>query len=211
MTEQIQVHHHTVMDDEARHVARVYAEALYKAAEAEGPSMVEEVLEELTTLVEDVFRRDPGAELFFASAAVGRDSKEAAFKHAFEGRASKVFLNFLSVLNHHDRLDMLRVIAGEYRAIHERRSRRVTVHVRSAVALTDSERSRLTEDVRQVARMEPILQETVDPEILGGMIVRVQDWVYDASVRTRLQTISNQLVERSSHGIQSGRDRFRTD
>jgi F-type H+-transporting ATPase subunit delta len=210
MTEQIAgVRQATVMDDETRRVARVYAESLYKSAE--GQSQVEEVLGELTSLVEEVFKRDPGAELFLASAAVGRDAKEALIKRAFDGRASRMFCHFLEVLNHHDRLDMLRAIAKEYQTLHERKTRRVIVHVSSAVALTAVERTRLINDVRNVSGLEPKLQEVVDPEILGGLIVRVQDWVYDSSVKTRLQTIRNQLIERSSHGIQSGRDRFRTD
>src|SRR5262249_60778130 len=73
-TTEIQVRHRTVMDDEARHVARVYAEALYKAAEEAGE--VEAVLGELGELTDGVFGQDPGAELFFASPAVGRDRKE---------------------------------------------------------------------------------------------------------------------------------------
>lgn len=208
MSEKLEVRHQTVMDDEARQVARVYADALYKSAESQGK--VEDVLTELTQLLE-VFQQNPLLEMTLGSAAIGRDRKEAILKSAFEGRTTQVFSNFLGTLNHHDRLDMVRVIADAYRTLHDRKSKRLVVHVRSAVPLTDSERGRLCDDVRHVAGFEPILQEAVDPEILGGMIVRVQDWIYDASVRTRLDTIRNQLVERSSHGIQSGRDRFRTD
>jgi F-type H+-transporting ATPase subunit delta len=205
---ELQVRHRTVMDDEARHVARVWAEALYKAAEKAGG--VESVLEDLEALVGEVFRQDPGLELFFTSAAIGRDRKQQALKAAFEGRATPTFVQFLGVLNEHDRLDMLRPIAQAFRALHDRRARRLPVHVRSAVPLTDDERDRLREDVRAVAHFEPVLQETVDPDILGGLIIRIQDWVYDASVRARLLAVKNQLIERSSHGIQSGRDRFRS-
>lgn len=203
-----QVRHRTVMDDEARHVARVYAEALYRAAEKNGA--VEEVLGELESLVDDVFRRDPGLELFFASAAVGQDRKAHALAAAFGGRASATFLQFLEVLNAHERLDMLRAISQAFRTLNDRKAHRIVVHVRSAVPLTDAERDRLRADIRSVGKLEPILQETVDPDVLGGLIIRINDWVYDASVRTRLQSVRNQLVERSSHGIQSGRDRFRT-
>jgi F-type H+-transporting ATPase subunit delta len=206
MSEQIQVRHQTVMDDEARQVARVYAEALYSAAERQG--LAEELLRELDELVDGVFRRDPGLELFFASASIGRDRKAEAVRSAFAGRASEVFVNFLLVLNHHDRLGMIRAIAQAYRTLHNRRSRRVVVRVHSAVPLTDAERTRLCDDVRSVANIEPILEEQVDPEVLGGLVVRVGDWVYDASVRTRLDEVRTELIERSSHGIASGRDRF---
>jgi F-type H+-transporting ATPase subunit delta len=203
-----QAHHHTVMDDETRHVAKVYAEALYKAAESAG--QVVPVLEELEALVAGVFKQDPGLELFFASAAIGRDRKAELLRKTFEGRTTPTFLQFLEVLNHHDRLAMVRAIAQAYRALHDRKTRRLVIHVQSAVPLTDDERNRLREDVRAVGQFDPILDEKVDPDILGGLIIRIQDWVYDASVLARLHEVRDQLIERSSHGIQSGRDRFRT-
>jgi F-type H+-transporting ATPase subunit delta len=204
--QQPQVHHRTVLDDESRHVAKVYAEALYKAAESAG--QVEPVLGELDALVHGVFKQDPGLELYFASAAIGRDRKEELLNRTFEGRTTPTFLNFLHVLNTHDRLGMVRGIAEMYRALNDRKSRRLVVDVRSAVPLTDEERNRLCEDVRSVGQFEPVLQEKVDPDILGGLIIRIQDWVYDASVRNRLHQVRDQLIERSSHGIQRERDRF---
>jgi len=196
---QVQVRHRTVMDDEARQVARVYAEALYRVAEPKG--LAEELLTELDELVNGVFRRDPGLELFFASASIGREVKEHAIESGFTGRASETLVHFLKVLNRHDRLDMLRAIALAYRTLHNRRTHRVVVQVRSAVPLTDAERARVADDVRAVANIEPVLEEKVEPELLGGLIIRVGDWVYDASVRTRLDTVRSELIERSSHGI----------
>jgi F-type H+-transporting ATPase subunit delta len=205
-TEQVQVRHTTVLDDEARQVARVYAEALFQAAQRGGQQ--EEVLHELGALVDDAFRQKPGLELFLASPAVGRDRKAKALRAAFEGRATPVFVHFLLVLNHHDRLGYLQAIAGAYRALHERRSNRIRVVVRSAVPLTDEERGRVWHDVRDVSGREPVLEEAVDPELLGGLVIRVGDWVYDASVRTRLESIRDRLIERSSDDIQRWRDRF---
>jgi F-type H+-transporting ATPase subunit delta len=207
--EQPQVHHATVLDDQSRHVGRVYAEALLRAAEKSNQDA--EVLGELEALVFEVFRKDPGLALFLSSAAIGQDRKAAAIEKAFKGRATEVFTNFLLVLNHHGRLDYLRAIAHAYRTLYDRKMGHVIVHVRSAVPLIDTERERIRADARAATagQREPILQETVDPSILGGLIIRVQDWVYDASLRTRLLNIRNHLIERSSHGIQSGRDRFR--
>ena len=205
---QPEARHRTVKDDDARHVSRVYAESLYRAAEKQ--DQVEAVLGELEGVIADIFDRDGGLELFFASASIGRDRKTEVIRAAFEGRVSTVLRQFFDVLNEHDRLDMLRSIAGAYRTLYDKKTRRVVVLVTSAVALTDAERGRVVEQVKSVSHLEPILQENVDPAILGGIIIRIQDWVYDASVRSRLQAIRQQLIERSSHGIQSGRDRFST-
>jgi F-type H+-transporting ATPase subunit delta len=208
MNQPEQVRHKTVLDDDARQVARVYAEAAYKAAEA--AAQADELLAELDAVVNGVFRRNPGLEVFLASPAVGRDRKADALRRAFDGRASKTLLNFLLVLNSHDRLGAVRIILDEYRRLHERRHHRFHVWVRSAVPLTDPERQRLVEDLRGVTQREPILEESVDADLLGGLVIRVGDWVYDTSVRTRLVNIRNELIERSSHDIAGQRDRFRS-
>jgi F-type H+-transporting ATPase subunit delta len=205
--QQLIVHHPTVLDDSSRHIGRVYAEALFRAAESS--NQTGEVLDELTALLA-LFRKDPGLELFLASAAIGQKRKEEAIRNAFAGRTSEVLTNFLLVLNSHGRLDSLHAIADAYRTLHDRKTGHVIVRVRSAVPLTDAERDRLRDDVRTVRGLQPVLQETVDPSLLGGMVVYVGDWVYDASVRTRLLEIRNHLIEESSHAIQSGRDRFRS-
>lgn len=204
--EQPSARHKTVLDDTARQVGRVYAEALYQAAEKQNAAA--EVLGELESLTEGVFAQDPGLELFFSSASVNREHKAKALRGAFEGRASSVFLDFLGVLNAHDRLDMLRPIAASYRALHDRKTHHVVVEVTSAVPLTDDERDRLKGDMRALGQLVPVLKENIDPDILGGLIVRVQDWVYDASVRTRLATAKNHLIERSSRAVTSQRDRL---
>jgi F-type H+-transporting ATPase subunit delta len=196
-----EVRHATVMDDETRHVARVYADALYRSAQQSGKT--DEVLSDLESLVKDVFRQDPGLEAFFSSAAIGQDRKQEAIKKAFEGRAPEIFVNFLLVLNAHRRLDHLRPIAEAFRTLSDRNAGRVVVHVRSAVPLTNDQRERIKKDVREVGQREPILDEAVDPSLLGGVIIKIQDWVYDASVRTRLLSIRDQIIERSSNAIAS--------
>jgi F-type H+-transporting ATPase subunit delta len=198
--------HRTVFDDETGHVARVYAEALLNATERAGQTT--EVLDELRAVVADVLDRVPVLELFFASAAVGRERKETALRNAFEGRCSPVLYHFLQVLNHHDRLAFLRPIAEVANRLYERRSGRMPVAVRSAVPLSDEQQERLRQELREAFGREPILHQTIDPELLGGFRVQVGDWVYDASLRARLDEIRNQLIQRGSHEIQSQRDRF---
>lgn len=190
-------------------IARVYAEALLNAAERRGQA--QEVYDELNSLVVDVFPRAPDFEAFLSSRAIGRDAKPAVIRRALEGRASDVFLNFLLVLNHHERLDLLRAVRGAYRDLWDERARRVRVHVRSAAPLDADQGERLRQELRRAFRREPILETRVDPDLIGGLVVQVGDYLYDGSVRSRLAGIRNQLIERSSYEIQSRRDRFRSD
>src|SRR5579885_502671 len=179
----------TVMDVGAQRVARVYAEALLGAAGQRGQA--QEVLEELDSLVEDVFAADPSLEAFLAGGAVSRKRKADLIRRVFGGRASELFLNFLLVLNDHDRLGLLRDVLREYRGLFDSRAGRFRARVVSAVPLADDQRERLRQQLRESFRGEPVVEEEVDPDLLGGLVVRVGDWVYDSSVRTRLQTLEN--------------------
>jgi F-type H+-transporting ATPase subunit delta len=191
----------------AQRLAKVYAEALLGSA-TQG-NAVESVLEEFDSLINDVFAAEPLLEDMFCTPVVPAKVKEAGLERVFEGRASELFRNFLQVLNHHNRLDLLRLILKALHQLVDDRNRRIRVRVRSAVPLSDAHRARLEQAVRNNLKLEPVFDETVDPELLGGLIVRVKDWQFDGSVRSQLTKLRNQLIERSSHEIQSGRDRFR--
>jgi F-type H+-transporting ATPase subunit delta len=209
MTEREQVRQHTVLDDTSRQVAKVYAESLYAAAKDESEQTG--LLAELQALTTQVFARLPDLETFLASRVIGRDRKEAALRRAFAGKTSDTFLHFLLVLNKHDRLDLLRPITAAYHELHDERQGRMPVAVYAAVPLEPEQEEQLRQQLRTRYGKEPMLETHVDPDLLGGLVVRVGDRVFDASVRTRLQSIRDQLIQRSGHEIQSGRDRFCTD
>jgi F-type H+-transporting ATPase subunit delta len=192
---------HTVLDDEGRHAAHVYAESLFRAAGS--PHRVNELLGECGALVDDIFARSPELELIFASAAISRERKEELINRIFGGRSSDQFVNFLKVVNAHNRLDLLRAIVEAYRNLVKERGGKIIVEVRSAVPLSDEQKGKLWHTLRDVSGREPELRESIDASLLGGLVVQVGDWVYDASVRTKIEAIRMHLIERSSHGIPS--------
>jgi F-type H+-transporting ATPase subunit delta len=198
--------HRTVMDVGAQRVGKVYAEALLKAADKQ--NQAREVLDEFDALVSDLLQREPQFEAFLASSAIGRDRKQEVLEKTFAGRASDIFVNFLLVLNHHDRLDVLRAIHAAYRELYDERAGRIRVQVRSAAPLPEDQADRLRQEIRTKFQKEPVLESRVEPDLIAGMVVQVGDWKLDSSVRNRLQSIREQLIERSSYEIQSRRDRF---
>ncbi len=187
-------------------VARVYAEALLNVAIKQHKA--DEMLEELDSLVHDVFTAQPLLERFLASRAIKRHEKEETIRAAFEKKADPTFVNFLLVLNRHDRLDLPRAIWRSYRDLNDLRAKRLRVKVRSAVPLPEDKRATLKSELHDYFGLEPILEERVMPELLGGMIVQIGDRVLDGSVQTKLERMRNQLLVSSTYEIQSGRDRF---
>jgi F-type H+-transporting ATPase subunit delta len=194
------------IDVGALRIAHTYAEALLNAAEKQGKAS--EVIDELDWLVHSLLQSNPQFALFLDSRAIGRDKKKAVLQKTFGGRSSEIILNFLFVLNAHDRLDLLQAVLIEAREIHEKRTGKVRVEVRTAVPLPADQLEQLTRLLRDSLKKEPVVNIRVDADLLGGIVVRVGDWLHDASVQTRLETLKKQLIERSSYEIQSRRDRF---
>ena len=207
MSEPVQIDKE-IWDVSARRIARVYAEALLNAARKEGQT--DAVLEELDSLIRDVFNGDPRLETLFSGAAIGRRTRADALKKVFEDRASDTFYRFLLVVNEHERLDLLRAILTEARDLNDERRRRLRVLVYSAVPISDEQKGAIEARVRERFDLDPILVPILDPNLLGGLKIRVGDRQFDATVRARLDSLRQQLIARSSHEIQSGRDRYST-
>ena len=197
-----------IWDVSARRIACVYAEALLNAAHKQGQA--DNVLAELDSLIKDVFDRDPRLETLFSGAAIGRKARAAALERVFKNRASDTFYRFLLVVNEHERLDLLRAILTEARDLHDERRRRLRVLVYSAVPMDEEQQAAIGARVRERFDLEPVLVSILDPNLLGGLKIRIGDRQFDATVRARLDLLRQQMIARSSHEIQSGRDRFST-
>jgi F-type H+-transporting ATPase subunit delta len=195
-------------DRETQRLAKVYATALYQAA-AERNEIVA-LQEELEAFFLEVMPVDPSVASFLMSGALGRKRRAEVLQKVLVPRVSELIGNLLMVLNEHERLGMFRAVGASYLGLCEASAGRITVEVRTPSALTAPERDSILRQLRQTLHQEASLEEVVEPALLGGMLLKVGDWVYDTSVRSRLQEIRKQLIARSSYEIQSGRDRFST-
>jgi F-type H+-transporting ATPase subunit delta len=193
-------------DVSAQRLAGIYAQALLNAAEDK--HCVAQVIEEIDSLIDDVFTGNRQLGLFITSGAVGRRTRKEAIEKAFSSRASDTFYKFLLVLNDHERLDLIRPIRRALHDLHDERARRLRVHLYSAVPLSEEAKGRIMTAVHEFFKLEPVLESHVDPALLGGLKIRIGDRVFDGTVQTRIDNLRNQLIARSSHEIQSGRNRF---
>ncbi|MFH1267329.1 MAG: ATP synthase F1 subunit delta [Planctomycetota bacterium] len=189
------------------HIGAVYAEAFLGAAEKAGQT--ESLLAEFESLVANVLDRFPGLEETLASALVSHDEKVGILDRTFGAQASPLMLDFLKVLSRHGRLDCLRAIHRQTRVLYDRMRGRVVVTVSTATPLSGELAARITENLRNTLGEEPIVDQLVDPDLIGGVVVRVGDTVYDGSVAAQLESVRQRMIERSAHEIQTRRDRFR--
>jgi F-type H+-transporting ATPase subunit delta len=187
-------------------VGQVYARAFLGAAEKSGQTAA--LVEELSSLVDDVLARQPKFAEVLASRRLSHEEKSALLDRVFGGRASPLLLSFLKVLSQNGRLDALRQVGRAVRAQYDQRLGRVRVRVSTPTPLEGPLTAELTERLRGMLGGEPVLELAVRPELLGGITIRVGDTVYDGSVASRLAQLRTQMIDRSIHEIQSRRDRF---
>jgi len=188
-------------------IADVYAKALLGATERSGET--EAVLDEFDAVLRDVFDRFPKLEAVLGSGLVLPEEKVDVIDRVFRGRACPTLVNFLKVVARHGRLDCLRAIHRQARAALERLRRRVPVRLTTAVPVEASRVRQIAE--RLAGRLEgsPVIEQEVDPGLIGGAVLRIGDVVYDGSIANQLKLLRQKMSARSTHEIQSRRDRFR--
>lgn len=197
------------LDSVGRRLAGVYAEAFLAAAEKIGASV--SGTGELREMVSALGGPDNERMGFLSSPTVTREIKAKVISSLSKAGASDFLIDFLNVLNDHDRVELLPAIADSVEKILLDRNGKVKVLVTSATDLDTAVTVKLTENLRSKLGKEPVLQTNVNPDILGGLVIQVGDWVWDGSLSKQLDGLRDQLFERGNHAIQGGRDRFRSD
>jgi len=189
------------------HIADVYAKALLEAAE--NAAVTAAVLDEFDALVRDVLEPNPKLREILGSALISHDEKCGIIDRLFGPRFSPLFVRFLKVVSNHGRLDCLAAIHRRTRLLYDELRGRVEVELTTASPLSDALARQVSDNLRTFIGGEPVVRTAVDPELIGGVVLRIGDTVYDGSVANQLNSIRQQMIDRSAHEIQSRRNRFR--
>jgi F-type H+-transporting ATPase subunit delta len=193
-------------DSGRQQVGAVYAKALLGAAEKAGQADL--VVEELESLVADVFNRLPQVEMTLASPRLSHEERLPILDRAFSGRMSPTALQFLKVVSKHGRLDCLRAIARSARKQLNELRGRVEVLVETAQPLSNPLRERIVARLTQLLGREVIVTSRINEDLLGGVVVRVGDTVYDGSLAAQLKRVGQVTLEHTKQQIRESLERF---
>jgi F-type H+-transporting ATPase subunit delta len=189
-------------------VAKIYAQAVVEAADAAGCRR--EVLAELGSLAREVLPKVPQAAAVFASPKVPAEEKAAVIDKVAKGRLLPTSVNALHVLARHGRLGMLGAVVAAAERLADERDGRKQATFTTAVPLDDAERSRVVADIERAVKSPLTPTFTVDPSLIGGLVVRIGDTIYDQSVATSLTRLGGRLQIRNIQAIQNGEYSWRT-
>ena len=171
--------------------ARPYAEAVLHLAEERGK--VGAVLDELRAVM-GLLHADRKFWSFFVSPRVDRVHKAEIVRQAFRGHVGDEVLGLLVVLIRKGREPLYDNVVDYFDRMWDVMEKRVHVHLRSARPVDARIRSEVEAAIRESTGKTPVTHEEVDPSLLGGLVVRVNDLVVDGSLRTRLRTLRGRLL-----------------
>ena len=167
-------------------IGKEYAEALFLLACEENEEA------EIMTALEDtvaIFRESPELMELLSSPGIPLTDRLAALRAVFGEALPTHALSFLQLLCEKGRIRTIVHCAEEYRRLLEIKKSMISAKVVSAVPLTEDEIRGLTKNLEKKSGKAVSLERSVDPSLLGGMIVEMEGTVIDGSLRHRLREV----------------------
>lgn len=178
-------------------VVRRYARALFDTAVKS--NTLDQVEEDLKA-VHQIFRTVPMISRALGAPTIAAGRKKELLQQAFGERVSPLTLRFLTLALDRRRQDIIRDIYPEFVRLANQSRNILPVTVQSAVPLTDAERDELGRSLAERTGKTVRITLDVEPELIGGMIVRMGDTVIDGSVKSRLEQLHQRLAASAAWG-----------
>lgn len=171
-------------------IASNYAQALYGLAKDEG--MGAQILEEMAVL-RQAFAEEPEFLRLLSAPNISKEERCKILDDSFRGRINPYLLNFMKILTEKGYARHFADCCKAYKEQYNEDNGIVTVNVVSAVALSQQQKDKLSQKLRQITGKEIELCSRVDPEVLGGIRLDYDGKRVDGTVKNRLDSVRNLL------------------
>jgi ATP synthase F1 delta subunit len=171
-------------------IAQVYARALFEVAKEH--DILDEIHDDLgafTTALEE----NRELAVFFFSPYFSSQEKKDGLERAVTG-ADPIFMNFLETLLERHRMPVIFRMRAQFEQLWDEEKKLLPVEITSSVQLDKEIVQSIGERIGEQTGQKVELSNKVDPEILGGLVVRVGNFVLDASIRNRLNQLRKQVA-----------------
>ena len=171
-------------------IAQVYARSLFEVAKQHG--RLDDVREQIDQFA-DALNESRELSVFFFSPYFSTGEKKDALDRAIDG-ADDIVRNFLALLVENHRMPVIFRVRRELDRMWEEENKLLPVQITSAIALDETVSARIGEEIGRQTGRRVHLTSTVDPDVLGGIVLRVGNSILDASIRTRLERLRKQVA-----------------
>ncbi|MBV9006011.1 MAG: ATP synthase F1 subunit delta [Solirubrobacterales bacterium] len=172
-------------------IAQVYARALFEVAQERG--VLDVVREQLGQFVEALDANRELAVFLFSPYFSTEEKKEGLRRAVLDAEPS--FMNFLEALLERHRMPAIFRIRARYEELWDEENRLLPVSVTSAIELDEGTVASIGERIGESTGRQVELSSAVDPDILGGIVLRVGNLILDASIRNRLEQLRKQVAQ----------------
>ena len=172
-------------------IAQVYSRSLFEVAKEHGK--LDRIKDELGAFA-DALAENRELSVFFFSPYFSTQEKEDGLRRTVVD-ADPTLVNFLQVLIENHRLPVIHRIRRQFDVLWDHENRRLPVEVTSAVELDRSVIEALEARIREQTGQKVELESIVNPDILGGIVLRVGNSILDASVRHRLEQLRKEVAK----------------
>ena len=171
-------------------IAQVYSRALFEAAQEH--DKLDDVREQVGAFA-DAIDANRDLAVFFFSPYFSTEEKKEGLGKVLDG-ADDTVRNFLELLVEKHRVPAIHRIRRAYDALWEEENKLLPVEVTSAIELDPETVEHIGSRIGERPGRRVPLESKVDPDILGGIVVRVGDRILEASIANRLESLRKQVA-----------------
>jgi ATP synthase F1 delta subunit len=175
-------------------LARVYARSLFEVASEHGK--LDELRDQLTQFA-DALEEHRELQVFFFSPYFSSVEKQDALGRVLL-EADELLINFLKLLIENHRMPIIFRVRREFERLWEEENKMLPVEITSAIGLDELTTKSLGDRIGERTGRKVALTARVEPDILGGIILRVGNSILDASIRNRLEQLRKQVAQGAS-------------
>jgi len=174
-------------------IAERYASALYQIAQEK--KSAPQILDNLVGLGECLTQHDD-IRTAFNSPLIANDDKVAMLKTALKNGMSTDFDSFISLLAKNNRLYLVPAIVEAFKTMFYKDSGTVEGQVRSAVELTDQEKTDLKNVIEEKLSKKVDLTYTVEKDMIGGIEAKVGSYIFEDSIKSHIEKLNEFITRR---------------
>jgi len=168
-----------------------YAKALFELARDE--NKLEQIQADLNTLQEALYR-SPDLQQVLESPIIPKGDKADLLNQLFRDRVSELTMRFLQLLVEKNRESLLGFIIQRFGELLDDYQGILRGKLISAYAFTPEQRKALKTRLDKITGKNVLLEEEIDPQLLGGFVVRIKDTIIDVSLKNQLLKLRERLV-----------------
>ncbi|NEQ49866.1 MAG: ATP synthase F1 subunit delta [Leptolyngbya sp. SIO3F4] len=174
--------------------ANRYAKSLLDLAVEK--NQLEEIRNDMET-VANALKGSRELHVLVESKVINDDRKERALTSVFQGNVTDLTLQFFHLLTRHQRANLIPQICREFQQQYLDHKHILIVDVTSAVRLSQAALDKIRQTLHTSEWNEVRLNEHLDPELIGGFVIKTNNYLFDASVESQLNTLKRELVTTS--------------